>query len=105
MGKKLGFAVIGCGRMGLRRIGLVKNHPQVELRCIEDCDNEIARRVGMEVGCDYCSGWESAMSRSDVHCVVVSVPNKFHHDQVCTTLKRIRGSAAKGAGLQGIKNE
>jgi len=84
---KLGFAVIGCGRMGLRRIDLITGHPQVELRCVEDYDNEIARKVGVEVGCDYCSGWESAVSRSDVDCVMVSVPNKFHHDIVSAALE------------------
>ena len=87
MDTKLGFAVIGCGRMGLRRIDLVKNHPQAELRCVEDYDNEIARKVGTEVGCDYCSGWESAVSRPDVDCVIVSVPNKFHCDIVIAALE------------------
>lgn len=87
MSEKLRFAVIGCGRMGLRRIGLIRNHSQVELRCIEDCSDELARKIGEEMGCDYCSGWESVVSRPDIDCVMVSVPNKFHHDIVVATLE------------------
>lgn len=87
MDAKLGFAVIGCGRMGLRRINLIQNHTRTELRCIEDCNNEIARKVSEEIGCDYYSGWESVVNRPDVDCVVVSVPNKFHRDIVIAALE------------------
>ncbi len=73
--------------MGLRRIGLIKGHPQAELRCIEDYNDVIARKVGEEVGCEYCSGWEGVVSRPDVDCVVVSVPNKFHRDIVIAALE------------------
>jgi predicted dehydrogenase len=87
MNKKLGFGVIGCGRMGRRRVDLIRSHPRAELRCIEDCSNEIARRVSTEVGCDYYSGWENVVRRPDIDCVVVSVPNKFHYDIVIATLE------------------
>jgi predicted dehydrogenase len=86
MDRKLGFAVVGCGRMGMRRIGLIRGHHQAELRCVEDYDKEIARKVSEEVGCDYYSGWESVVSRPDVDCVVVSVPNRFHRDIVIAAL-------------------
>lgn len=84
---KLGFAVIGCGRMGQRRIGLVRGNPLADLVCVEDCDGDIARKVGEEAGCDHCSGWQNAVSRPDVDCVFVSVPNKFHHDIVIAALE------------------
>jgi predicted dehydrogenase len=80
MNTKLKFAVVGCGRMGVRRIGLIKNHPMAELRYVEDYDDEIARKVSKEAGCDYFSGWEKLVSRPDIDCMVISVPNKFHHD-------------------------
>lgn len=82
MDRKLRFAVVGCGRMGMRRINLIKNHPLAELRYVEDFDDEIAKKVSKEAGCHYFSGWERLVSCSDIDCVVVSVPNKFHHD-VC----------------------
>jgi len=87
MSKKLGFAVIGCGRMGMRRIGLIRNQSQVELRCIEDCNDEIARKVSEEVSCEYSTRWQEVVNRSDIDCVVVSVPNKFHRDIVVEALE------------------
>jgi len=86
MSATFSFAVIGCGRMGMRRIGLIRNCTQATLRCVEDSSGEIAEKVGKQAGCEYCTGWESAVSRPDVDCVVVSVPNKFHRDIVIAAL-------------------
>ncbi len=87
MSKKLNFAVVGCGRMGLRRIGTIRSHPKADLRCVEDYNPEIARKVAEEVGCDWYSGWQDMVSRPDVDCVTVSVPNKFHHDVAIAALE------------------
>jgi predicted dehydrogenase len=87
MSKKLNFAVVGCGRMGLRRISTIRSHPKAELRCVEDYDPGIAKKVAEEVGCDWCSGWQNAVSRPDVDCVTVSVPNKFHRDVAVAALE------------------
>lgn len=87
MDTKLRFSVIGCGRMGLRRTDLITNHPLSELRCIEDCNSEIAVKIGEKYGCYSCSGWENAVNRSDVDCVMVSVPNKYHHEIVIAALE------------------
>ena len=87
MNAKLRFAVIGCGRMGLRRINLIRNHPLAELRYVEDSNDEVAKKVSRQVGCQYFSGWEKLLKCPDVDCVVVSVPNKFHHD-VCIAALR-----------------
>ena len=71
----------------MRRIALIKGHSRAELRCVEDYDPEIARKVSEEEGCDYYSSWEGAVSRPDIDCVVVSVPNKFHHKIVIAALE------------------
>ena len=83
---KLGFAVIGCGRMGMRRINLIKGCARADLICVEDCSQAVAKKVGEEINCEFHTGWESAVNRQDVDCVVVSVPNKFHHDIVISAL-------------------
>lgn len=79
MPEKLRFAVIGCGRMGVRRMKAIAAHPDTELRCLSDNDAETAQRVSREMGCDFYPDWEKAVSRRDVDCVIVSVPNKFHN--------------------------
>lgn len=74
---KLRFAAIGCGRMGLRRIRTILDHPDTELMCVADSDNDIARQVARDVGRESITIVE-AVSRADVDCVVASVPNRFH---------------------------
>ena len=77
---KLKFAVIGCGRMGQRRIRTIVNHPDAELACVIDADSDIARKVAREYGCDYYSDVEKGINRADVEYVVICTPNKFHVD-------------------------
>jgi predicted dehydrogenase len=79
MADRLRFAAIGCGRIGARRMKSITSHPETELICLSDNDAEAAKRFSREVGCDFQADWEAAVSRPDVDCVVVSVPNKLHH--------------------------
>lgn len=79
MANKLRFAVIGCGRMGLRRMKSIANHAETELMCLSDNDIEAARKFSKEMSCDFHADWEKAVGRPDVDCVIVSVPNKFHY--------------------------
>ena len=79
MAKKMKFAVIGCGRMGVRRMKAITGNSETELVCLSDNDTEAAKKVSKEMGCDFYPDWEKAVSKSDVDCVIVSVPNKFHH--------------------------
>lgn len=78
MSKKLGFSVIGCGRMGLRRMRTIMEHPDTELISVADNEEEKARETGRKMGCDYYFGYEEAINKPNVGCVIISVPNKFH---------------------------
>ena len=82
---RLRFAAIGCGRMGLRRIRTILDHPDTELTCVADSDTDRARQVARDVGRESATIGE-AMSRTDVDCVVASVPNKFHPSVVIPAL-------------------
>ncbi len=82
---RLRFAAIGCGRMGLRRIRTILDHPDTELACVADSDAERAREVAGQVGRDFTT-IDEALSRTDVDCVVASVPNKFHPSTVIPAL-------------------
>jgi predicted dehydrogenase len=79
MSGKLRFAVIGCGRMGIRRMKAISTHPKTELVCLSDNDVEAARKYSKEMGCDFHQEWEMAVGRRDVDFVVISVPNKLHN--------------------------
>ena len=87
MTEKLRFAVIGCGRMGVRRMKAITGHSQTELVCLSDNDEVAAKKFSKEMGCDFYPDWEKAVGRPDVDFVVVSVPNKFHNPIATEALK------------------
>jgi myo-inositol 2-dehydrogenase/D-chiro-inositol 1-dehydrogenase/scyllo-inositol 2-dehydrogenase (NAD+) len=78
MADKIRFVVVGCGRMGLRRMKRIDNHPEAELVGIADVDKELVRKIGNEFGVDHYSNYDELTNRSNVDCIVTSVPNKFH---------------------------
>lgn len=84
---KLNFAVIGCGRMGLRRIQAIAGHPQAKLSYVVDVNQQDVMRAAREFGCPAYPEYGDVVSRKDVDCVVVSVPNKWHPEPVIEALK------------------
>jgi predicted dehydrogenase len=83
---KLGFAVIGCGRMGKRRMRAIMEHSNAELVCVVDVNEQDAKSAANEFNCSYYINYCDAISRTDVACVVVSVPNKWHKEIVIAAL-------------------
>jgi len=77
MSQKLRFAVVGCGRIGMRRIKAISNHPQTELLCLTDNDEERAKKIAQDLGVKSVTA-EEAISKREVDCIVVSTPNRFH---------------------------
>ena len=84
---KIRCSVVGCGRMGLRRARTIVNHPEAELRYVSDVNSELAKKVAQDFGVEAVEVGE-AISKSDVDCVIVSVPNKFHPEIVIPALER-----------------
>lgn len=80
MRKKLKFTVIGCGRMGSRRIKTIVDHPDTELISVVDVNQDVARELSKRFECATFSNFKDAISDDEVDCVVVSVPNKFHSE-------------------------
>ncbi len=80
MKKELGFCVVGCGKMGVRRINSVVKHKNSRLISIVDADgkrlNEIYRKYKLK--CKKFEDYKKAIDDSDVNCVIVCTPNKFH---------------------------
>lgn len=77
MSQKLRFAVIGCGRMGMRRIRAISKNPQTELLYLSDNDEEAAKKIARDLGVEFVAT-EEAISKREVDCVIISTPNKFH---------------------------
>lgn len=87
---RLGFAVIGCGKMGKRRIRSIIDHPGAKLICLADNDHTNAKRLAREAGCFYYTDFEKAILHDEVECVVVSTPNKFHTSVSMSALENKR---------------
>jgi len=84
---KIRFAVLGCGRMGARRIKSIKENSTSELVCISDVVEDKAKILANEAKCGYCADYRDIITRRDVDCVIVSLPNKFHYEPTVSALK------------------
>ncbi len=72
-----GFAVVGLG-MGRNRARQVKDTTGAELKMVVDINEELARGVGEEMGCDWSCRLDDALSRKDVEVVLVMTPSGLH---------------------------
>ena len=72
-----GFAVVGLG-MGRNRAKQVLETAGAELRIVVDLNEDLAREVGGEMGCDFCTDLGEALGRADVDVIVVMTPSGLH---------------------------
>ena len=72
-----GFAVVGLG-MGRNRARQVAETAGAELRVVVDLNEDLARQVGEEMGCSWCTTLEDAFGRGDVDVVLVMTPSGLH---------------------------
>lgn len=77
MPDKLGFCVVGCGGFGARRVNALRKLGE-KIVAIVDIEKEKASKLAQEVGCDFYADYREAIKRSDLDCVIVATPNKFH---------------------------
>lgn len=79
IGRELGIAVVGAGRMGTRRASIASTHPAVRFLAISDIDPSRARALGEQVNADLSSGDNlDVISRPEVNAVIVSTPEHDH---------------------------
>jgi predicted dehydrogenase len=88
IGRELGIAFVGAGRMGSQRATIAATHPAVRFLAIADKDPARARAVGAKVKADLCSGDNiEVISRPEVNAVVVSTPEHEHTRAVLQALE------------------
>ena len=73
----LGFAVVGLG-MGRSRARQVVDTPGAELNLVVDINEELARKVGEEMGCQWTAHLGEALGRGDIDAVMVMTPSGLH---------------------------
>ena len=73
----VGFAVVGLG-MGRNRARQVAETEGAELRVVVDLNEDLARQVGEEMGCAWCTVLEDSLGQGDVDVVLVMTPSGLH---------------------------
>ncbi len=87
IGRELGIAIVGAGRMGTRRASIASTHPAVRFLAISDIDPSRARSLGEQVNADLSSGDNlEVISRPEVNAVIVSTPEHDHTRAVLQAL-------------------
>lgn len=77
--KRLGVAVVGAGRIGTLRAGMVASHPSVDFLAVSDKDPVRASVLAESVAANFCSGDNmEVISRPEVNAVIVSSSEPEH---------------------------
>jgi len=81
--REIGLAVVGSGRMGLRRASLAAMHPSVSFIAVSDADPERSKALAQKVGAQHWSGDNrDVIERPEVDAVIVSTSEREHLEPV-----------------------
>jgi predicted dehydrogenase len=83
----LSVAIIGAGRVGQIRAGVVSRSDRATLTAAVDIDRVRAEKLADGTSAEVSSDWKSIIARNDVDAIVVSTPTKFHADITIAALE------------------
>jgi predicted dehydrogenase len=83
----LSVAIVGAGRVGQIRAGVICSSDRAVLAAIADTDRLRAEKLAGRTSAEVSSDWKSVVARNDVDAVVVSTPTKFHADITVAALE------------------
>ena len=83
----ISFAVIGCGRIGLRHIEMIKNLPGATLAAV--CDVLPVGELGISVEVPYYTSAEAMLAaHPQLDVVAIATPNGFTRNMPFRSLRR-----------------
>ena len=85
--EKLNIALFGLGRAGKFHIQSIQSIPELNLKCVMDLDESVAKRVAKELECEYSTNIDDPLCQSDIDAVIIATPTNEHHKQIEATLK------------------
>ncbi len=83
----LSAAIIGAGRVGGIRAGVIRRSECSLLSAVADTDRARAEKVADGTGAHVSSDWMSVVARNDVDAVVVCTPTKYHAEVTIVALQ------------------
>jgi predicted dehydrogenase len=80
-------ALVGAGRVGSIRAGVIGKSDEAKLRVVADVDVTRAQYVARNLGAEAVPDWRAAVARPDVNMVIVATPTKFHQEIAVAALE------------------
>lgn len=80
-------ALVGAGRIGAIRAGVIQKSTDARLEVVADVDLGRAQAVARPAGAEAAVDWREAVARPDVEIVIVSTPTKFHAEIAVAALE------------------
>lgn len=86
MNKVINFGILGLG-IGATRARMVSKVEGAKLVCVCDLQEEKARQIARELGCDWCTDYEKMLKREDIDVIGVFTPSGTHADYAMMALE------------------
>lgn len=74
--------------MGQRRLEVLSTNSSAHIVTVCDLDPSKAETTGRNYSCDFSTDTERTLSRNDVDCIIISIPNKFHASVAISALSK-----------------
>jgi predicted dehydrogenase len=83
----LSVAIIGAGRIGQIRAGVIRGSDRARLVAVADIVHARGEKLAEGSSAQVYSDWTQVVRRNDIDAIVVSTPTKFHVDVTVAALK------------------
>lgn len=86
---KIGFGVIGCGRVAQAHLAAIENlRDDVDLIAVADVDEKKAKEARGRFGAKtFTPRYQDLLSHREIEAVIITLPNHLHHPIVLQTAK------------------
>jgi len=85
--KKIGFAIIGCGRICKTHTTVLSQLPDVKIVVVCDVIEERAKEYAQKYHCDYTTNYHEILKRDDVDVVDICTPTYLHPEMAINSAK------------------
>ena len=85
--EKLNMALLGLGRAGKFHIQSIQSIPGINLRCVVDVDESLAKRLAKDLECDYSTSAEGPLGQANIDALIVASPTHEHYGQIQAALE------------------
>lgn len=89
--KKLGFALVGCGRISGKHVDALKNIDDAELVAVCDINAERAEKCALKAGLKkYYTSYDDMLKNEEVDIVSILTPSGLHPEHAIDIVKKYR---------------